>query len=103
MSDLKNAWEIGMEKSDDMDPESKKRKKLTDKQKNAIAEVRMEFKAKTADRELTLQFKLEKLSDRTPPEELEMVAEKLKKEFAQEKNELDKEMETRVEAIRQQS
>jgi len=103
MSDLKNAWEIGMEKSDNMDPESKKRKKLTDKQKKAIAEVRMEFKAKTADKELTLQFKLEKLSDRTPPEELEMVAEKLKKEFAQEKNELDKEMETRVEAIRQQS
>ena len=103
MSDLKNAWEIGMEKSDNMDPESKKRKKLTDKQKKAIAEVRMEFKAKTADKELTLQFKLEKLSDRTPPEELEMVAEKLKKELAQEKNELDKEMETRVEAIRQQS
>lgn len=103
MSDLKNAWEIGMEKSDNMDPESKKRKKLTDKQKNAIAEVRKEFKAKTADKELTLQFKLEKLSDRTPPEELEMVAEKLNKEFAQEKNELDKEMETRVEAIRKQS
>ena len=82
-----------MEKSDNMDPESK----------NAIAEVRMEFKAKTADKELTLQFKLEKLSDRTPPEELEMVAEKLNKEFTQEKNELDKEMETRVEAIRQQS
>ncbi len=103
MSGLKNAWEIGMEKSDNLDPEFKKRKKLTDKQKNAIAEVRMEFKAKTADKELTLQFKLEKLSDRTPPEQLETVAEKLKKEFAQEKKELDKEMETKVEAIRQQS
>ncbi len=103
MSGLKNAWEIGMEKSDNMDPEFKKRKKLTDKQKHAIAEVRMEFKAKIADKEVSLQFKLQKLPDRTPPEELEMVAEKLKKEFTQEKNELDKEMETRVEAIRRKS
>ena len=94
MSGLKNAWEIGMEKSDNLDPELKKRKKLTDKQKHAIAEVRMEFKAKIADKEVSLQFKLQKLPDRTPPEELETVAEKLKNEFAQEKNELDKEMET---------
>ena len=103
MSGLKNSWEIGLEKSDSMDPEFKKRKKLTDKQKHAIAEVRMEFKAKIADKEVSLQFKLKKLPDRTPPEELETVAEKLKKEFVQEKIELEKEMETGVEAIRQQS
>ncbi len=100
MSGLKNAWEIGMEKSDNLDPELKKRKKLTDKQKHAIAEVRMEFKAKIADKEVSLQFKLQKLPDRTPPEELETVAEKLKKEFSQENNVLDKEMVTSIEAIR---
>jgi len=44
---------------------------------------------------------LGKLPDRTPPEELEAVVEKLKTEYAKEKNTLESEMESRIEAIRQ--
>jgi len=101
MSGLRNAWEISLEKTDKLDPESKSRKNLTDDQKKAIAEVRKEYKAKLADIEISLQFKLGKLPDRTPPEELEAVVEKLKTEYAKEKNTLESEMESRIEAIRQ--
>lgn len=103
MSGLKNSWEIGLEKSDSLDPEFKKRKKLTDKQKNEIAEVRKEYNARIADKDVSLQYKLQNLSDRTPPEELETVAEKLTSEFALEKKKLEDEMESRVEAIRKQT
>ncbi|MEE8127124.1 MAG: hypothetical protein V3T82_08475 [Nitrospinaceae bacterium] len=103
MSGLKSAWEISMEKSDKLVPEVKKQKKLTAKQKEHIAEIRREFKAKIADKDVTLQHKLNHLAERTPPEQLEMESEKLKQEFAEEKEQLEKEMETQVEAIRKPS
>ncbi len=103
MSGLKSAWEISMEKSDKLVPEVKKRKKLTAKQKERIAEIRREFKAKIADKDITLQHKLNRLAERIPPEQLEMESEKLKQEFAEEKEQLEKEMETQVEAIHKPS
>ncbi len=103
MSGLKSAWEISMEKSDKLVPEVKKRKKLTAAQKKQIAEIRKEFKAKIADKDITLQHKLNHLAERIPPEQLEMESEKLKQEFAEEKELLEKEMETQIEAIREQS
>lgn len=103
MSGLKSAWEISMEKSDKLVPEVKKRKKLTARQKKDIAEIRREFKAKIADKDITLQHKLNYLDERTPPELLEMESEKLKQEFAEEKEQLEKEMETQIEAIREPS
>lgn len=103
MSGLRNAWEISLEKTDKNDPDRKKRKALTDDQKKAIAEVRNEFKAKFADIDISLQFKLGKLPDRTPPEEREAVAESLKSEFAKEKKSLESQEESRIEAIRKQS
>ena len=102
MSGLRNAWEISLEKTDKSDPDNKKRKSLTDEQKKAIAEIRNEFKAKLADIDITLQFKLGKLSDRTPPEEMEAVTETLKTDFAKDKKTLESEMESQVEAVRQQ-
>ena len=102
MSGLRNAWEISLEKTDKSDPDRKNRKALTDAQKKAIAEIRKEFKAKFADIDITLQFKLGKLSDRTPPEELEAVAETLRAEFAKDKNELESQLDSQIEAVRRQ-
>ena len=103
MSDLKSAWEICMEKSDKLVPGVKNQKKLTAKQKENIAEIRKEFKAKIADKDVTLQHKLNHLAERIPPEQLEMESEKLKQEFVEEKDQLEKEMEIQIEAIRQPS
>jgi len=103
MSGLKSAWEISLEKSDKLVPEVKKQKKLTTKQKEHIAEIRKEFKAKIADKDVTHLHKLNHLADRTLPDDLEIESERLKQEFSEEKEQLEKEMEAQIEAIRNPS
>lgn len=99
MSGLKSAWELSMEKSDKMVPGLKNRKKLTDQQKQEIDAIRKDYKARIADKEVMLQHKLDHLADRTRPQDLHTAAEELKREFAEEKERLEKEMEQEVEAI----
>ncbi len=100
MSGLKSAWELSLEKSEKMLPELKGQKKLTAAQKEKISEIRKEYKAKIADKEITSQDKLNKLPNRIPPEQLEAEAEELKKRFAEDKQALDEEMEKAIEAVR---
>jgi len=57
MSGLKSAWVVSLEKLDKMDPGIKKRKKLTQKQKEEISDIRKDYQAKIADKDITLQFK----------------------------------------------
>ena len=100
MSGLISAWELSLERSDDLVPELKSKKKLTKKQKEQIAEIRKEYAAKTADRDVTMQDKVRKLPDRVPPEEIEEVKINLETQFREEKASLAKEMEKEIESIR---
>ncbi len=100
MSGLKSAWELSLERSDKLVPELKDKKKITKKQKDEIKEIRMEYKAKIADKDVMHQDKLRKLSDRIPPEEIQLAVEQLNKEFAEEKSALEKEMEKKVDSVR---
>ncbi|MDC0207506.1 hypothetical protein OAL04_09765 [Nitrospinae bacterium] len=100
MSGLKSAWELSLERSDDLVPELKSKKKLTKKQKEQIAEIRKEYAAKTADRDITMQDKVRKLPDRVPPEEIAEAKINLENQFRDEKVSLAKEMEKEIESIR---
>ena len=100
MSGLKSAWELSLERSDDLVPELKSKKKLTKKQKEQIAEIRKEYAAKTADRDITMQDKVRKLPDRVPPEEIAEAKINLENQFRDEKASLAKEMEKEIESIR---
>ncbi len=100
MSGLKSAWELSLERSDKLVPELKSKKKISKKQKDQIKEIRMEYIAKIADKDVMHQDKLSKLTDRVPSEEIQLVAEQLQKEFAEEKNALEEEMEKKIEAVR---
>ena len=100
MSGLKSAWELSLEKSEKMLPELKEQKKLTAVQKEKISEIRKEYKAKIADKEITFQDKLNKLPNRIPPEQLEAEAEELKKRFAEDKQALEEEVEKAIAAVR---
>ena len=100
MSGLKSAWELSLERSDDLVPELKSNKKLTKKQKEQIAEIRKEYAAKTADRDITMQDKVRKLPDRVPPEEISEAKINLETQFRDEKTSLAKEMEKEIESIR---
>ncbi len=100
MSGLKSAWELSLERSDKLVPELKSNKKLTKKQKEEISEIRKEYRAKIADKDVMLQDKLNKLSDRTRPEEIHVVTEELQKVFAEEKKALEEEMEQKIDSAR---
>ena len=100
MSGLKSSWELSLERSDDLVPELKSKKKLTKKQKEQIAEIRKEYAAKTADRDVTMQDKVRKLPDRVPPEEIAEAKINLETQFREEKTSLAKEMEKEIESIR---
>ncbi len=100
MSGLKSSWELSLERSDDLVPELKSKKKLTKKQKEQIAEIRKEYAAKTADRDVTMQDKVRKLPDRVPPEEIAEAKINLETQFREEKASLAKEMEKEIESIR---
>ncbi|KMP10439.1 hypothetical protein UR09_00845 [Candidatus Nitromaritima sp. SCGC AAA799-A02] len=103
MSGLKSAWELSLERSDELVPELKSKKKLTKKQKDEIGEIRREYKAKIADKDVMLQDKLGKIHDRTRPEEVSVVVAQLQKEFVEAKQALEEEMEKKIESVRSQS
>ena len=100
MSGLKSSWELSLERSNDLVPELKSKKKLTKKKKEQIAEIRKEYAAKTADRDVTMQDKVRKLPDRVPPEEIAEAKINLETQFRDEKTSLSKEMEKEIESIR---
>jgi len=100
MSGLKSSWELSLERSDDLVPELKSKKKLTKKQKEQIAEIRKEYAAKIADIDVTIQDKIRKLPDRVPPEEIAEAKNKLETQFREEKASLNEEMEKEIESIR---
>lgn len=101
MSGLKSAWELSLEKSNELVPEMKKKKKLSDAEKKEIAEIRTEYKAQIADLDVTTQHKLKHLEDRVRPEELAEAAENIQQGFIEEKEKLEKEMEDKISAIHQ--
>ena len=100
MSGLKSSWELSLERSEDLVPELKSQKKLTKKQKVEIAEIRKDYTAQIADRDVTMQDKVRKLSDRVPPEEIAESKRLLETQFREEKQSLEEEMEKEIESIR---
>ena len=100
MSGLKSSWELSLERSEDLVPELKSKKKLTKKKKDRIAEIRIDFTAQIADRDVTMQDKVRKLSERVPPEEVADAKMKLESQFRDDKQSLEEEMEKEIESIR---
>ena len=100
MSGLKSAWELSLERSDKLVPELKNAKKITKEQKEKISEIRKEYKAKIADKDVMLQDNLRKLHDRTPPEEIQLAVEELQNKFIEEKKAFEEEMEKKIKSVR---
>ncbi len=90
----KSAYELAMEKLKTRG--GYEERKLSDKQKAAIADIRGRYRARIAEAEIEHQSKL---SSVTTYEELD----KLKSELAREKERLNAEMEEKVEEVRSAS
>ena len=100
MSGLKSAWELSLERSEKLVPELKNKKKITKQQKEKISDIRKEYKAKIADKDIMMQDKLRKLHDRISPEEMKYAMEELRNEFVEEKKVLEEKMEKEIESVR---
>ena len=100
MSGLKSAWELSLEKSEELVPELKNKKKITKQQKERINDIRKEYIAKIADKDVMVQDKLRKLNDQIPPDEIKYAMEALQKDNAEEKKILEGKMEKEIESVR---
>ena len=100
MTGLKSSWELSLERSEKLVPELKNKKKITKQQKEKINDIRREYQAKIADKDVMLQDKLRKIHDRIPPEEIQYATVELQKEFADEKKAFEEKMEKEIESIR---
>ena len=100
MSGLKSSWELSLERSEKLVPELKNKKKITKQQKEKINDIRREYQAKIADKDVMMQDKLIKLHDRIAPDEIEYATVELQKEFADEKKAFEEKMEEEIESIR---
>lgn len=100
MGDIKSALDIAMEKAEKMAGESgEKNKRLTKGQKEEIAEIRKIYDAKSAEREIMLQSKIEKAAISNPDDALSQI-EELKRELNEEKKALLDERDKKIEKIR---
>ena len=95
---LKSAYELALERmgSSSTEPTAT----LTEEQKAAIEEIRKEYRAKIAEREIMLQSDLRKLVERTPPEQLQAKREELKEHYRHELAELAAQLERKLDGVR---
>jgi Spy/CpxP family protein refolding chaperone len=95
MSDkIKSAWELALEKIQSQDPVEIP--KLTEDQKQAIADIRRKFQARTAEAELASQERIRKAAAAGNYEEIE----KAREHLGREKTRLSAEMEREIEKCR---
>jgi Spy/CpxP family protein refolding chaperone len=96
---MKSAVELAMEKlgklhaKDDSTP-------LTDAQRQEIGDVRKQYEAKIAEKEIMLQAEIRRLVQRHPPHEAAAAAKELQEKFQEARKGLQQEMEEKIAVIR---
>lgn len=96
---MKSAYELAMEKLRRKDAErGESEERLTDKQREEIAELRRVYKAKVAEREILHQSDLKKTREKRDPEALRALEEGYQRDRAR----LEGELESKVAAVRKQ-
>jgi len=99
MAGMKSAVELAMEKLGKLrteDPSSP----LTDAQRQEIGELRKQYEAKIAEKEIMLQAEIRQLVQRRPPHEAVATAQELQGKFQEAKKALQQELEEKIAAVR---
>ncbi len=99
MAEMKSAVELAMEKlakkQDQASPPP-----LTDEQRQEIGDLRQQYEAKVAEKEIMLQAEVRKLAQRHPPHEVAAAVQDLQKQLQEVKAALRQELEDKIAAIR---
>jgi hypothetical protein len=99
MAEMKSALELAMEKLGKI--QSKESSvALTDAQRQKISELRKQYDAKIAEKEIMLQAEIRKLVQRHAPQEAAVAARQLQEQFQEAKRALLQEVEEKIAAIR---
>jgi hypothetical protein len=99
MAEMKSAVELAMEKlraSGNQEAGSA----MTDAQRQEISEIRKQYEAKIAEKEIMLQAEIRQLAQRRPPQEVVATARELQTQFQQTKQALQEELEAKIATVR---
>ena len=102
MAGMKSALELAMEKLNARTSEEST-VALTDAQRQEISDLRKQYEAKIAEKEIMMQAEIRQLIQRRPPQEAMAVAQELREKFQQTKKALQEELEAKIAAVRTHS
>ncbi len=94
---MKSALELAMEKVGKLQSDEGE---LTDEQRQRIGELRKQYEAKIAEKEIMMQSEIQKLMQYRPPQEAMMGARQLQEQFLETKKALQQEADNKVAEIR---
>lgn len=94
---MKSALELAMEKVGKLQSDEGE---LTDEQRQRIGELRKQYEAKIAEKEIMMQSEIQKLMQNRPPQEAVMGARQLQEQFLETKKALQQEAEDKVAEVR---
>src|SRR3989442_15728044 len=99
MAGMKSALELAMEKLKARTSEESTAS-LTDAQRQEISDLRKQYDAKIAEKDIMLQADIRQLIQRRPPQEALVAAQELREKFQQTKKALQEELEAKIATVR---
>ena len=100
MAGMKSALELAMEKINAQQSQAETTASLTDAQRQEISELRKQYDAKIAEKDIMLQADIRQLLQRRPPQEALTAAQELREKFQQTKKALQEELEAKIVTVR---
>jgi hypothetical protein len=102
MAGMKSALELAMEKLKARQSEDST-VVLTDAQRQEISDLRKQYDAKIAEKEIMMQSEIRQLVQRRPPQEAMAAVQELREKLQQTKKALQEELEAKITAVRTRS
>jgi Spy/CpxP family protein refolding chaperone len=100
MAGMKSALELAMEKINAQQVQTETAVSLTDAQRQEISDLRKQYDAKIAEKDIMLQADIRQLIQRRPPQEALATAQELREQFQQSKKALQEELEAKIATVR---
>jgi DNA repair exonuclease SbcCD ATPase subunit len=100
MAGMKSALELAMEKINAQKSQAEAPVSLTDAQRQEISDLRKQYDAKIAEKDIMLQADIRQLMQRHPPQEALAAAQELRAKFQQTKKALLEELEAKIMTVR---
>lgn len=102
MAGMKSALELAMEKLNAR-PAEESAVALTAAQRQEISDLRKQYDAKIAEKEIMMQSEIRQFVQRRPPQEAMAAAHELREKFQHTKKALQEELEAKIAAVRTHS